>query len=160
MVEQSRRACSAVASGEADCAIIGGDVPDELAHVLKVGIPPCPAAAGHTWPRTLQPLQGSHITYGPSCGIVPSSHSMTRILQHLNLSRWILPLLTPCGRPSAPRQEEVTSPEWIGAFMVCLFAWREGRGVVYWQRSLELSPVHLGWNALEPGSAAVSQRDM
>lgn len=38
MVEQSRRACSAVANGEADCAIIGGDVPDELAHVLKVGI--------------------------------------------------------------------------------------------------------------------------
>ena len=37
MVEQSRRACSAVANGEADCAIIGGDVPDELAHVLKVG---------------------------------------------------------------------------------------------------------------------------
>ncbi|CAK0737405.1 hypothetical protein CVIRNUC_000907 [Coccomyxa viridis] len=36
MVEQSRRACSAVANGEADCAIIGGDVPDELAHVLKV----------------------------------------------------------------------------------------------------------------------------
>ena len=41
MVEQSRRACSAVANGEADCAIIGGDVPDELAHVLKVGsLPP------------------------------------------------------------------------------------------------------------------------
>ncbi len=37
MVEQSRKACSAVANGEADCAIIGGDVPDELAHVLKVG---------------------------------------------------------------------------------------------------------------------------
>ena len=37
MVEQSRRACSAVANGDADCAIIGGDVPDELAHVLKVG---------------------------------------------------------------------------------------------------------------------------
>ena len=40
MVEQSRRACSAVANGEADCAIIGGDVPDELAHVLKVGSRP------------------------------------------------------------------------------------------------------------------------
>ena len=35
-VEQSRRACDAVARGEADCAIIGGEVPDELADVLQV----------------------------------------------------------------------------------------------------------------------------
>ena len=47
MVEQSRRACSAVANGEADCAIIGGDVPDELAHVLKVGTPTKSPADSH-----------------------------------------------------------------------------------------------------------------
>ncbi|KAK9916423.1 hypothetical protein WJX75_002429 [Coccomyxa subellipsoidea] len=35
-VEQSRRACDAVARGEADCAIIGGDVPEDLAPVLQV----------------------------------------------------------------------------------------------------------------------------
>ena len=35
-VEQSRRACDAVAHGEADCAIIGGDVPEDLASVLQV----------------------------------------------------------------------------------------------------------------------------
>lgn len=36
LVDQSRRACDAVAQGEADCAIIGGEVPEELAPVLQV----------------------------------------------------------------------------------------------------------------------------
>jgi DNA-binding transcriptional LysR family regulator len=35
-VDQSRRACDAVARGEADCAIIGGDVPEELTSMLQV----------------------------------------------------------------------------------------------------------------------------
>ncbi|BDA41067.1 probable ruBisCO transcriptional regulator [Coccomyxa sp. Obi] len=35
-VDQSRRACDAVARGEADCAIIGGDVPEDLEAILQV----------------------------------------------------------------------------------------------------------------------------
>lgn len=35
-VEQSRRACDAVARGEADCAIIGGDIPEDLESILQV----------------------------------------------------------------------------------------------------------------------------
>ncbi len=34
-VENSRRACDAVARGDADCAIIGGEVPAELADALQ-----------------------------------------------------------------------------------------------------------------------------
>ena len=35
-VENSRRACDAVARGDADAAIIGGEVPQELASQLEV----------------------------------------------------------------------------------------------------------------------------
>lgn len=35
-VENSRRACDAVARGEADCALIGGEVPRDLADALQV----------------------------------------------------------------------------------------------------------------------------
>jgi DNA-binding transcriptional LysR family regulator len=67
-VDQSRRVCDAVAAGAVDCAIIGGEVPAELAHSLRAEPfaqacargPPLALPAGAAW----APMAGGDPTDG------------------------------------------------------------------------------------------------
>lgn len=51
-VENTRRCCAAVARGEVNIGIVGGDVPRELEHLLQV--PSCPSPADRQDPSIKQ----------------------------------------------------------------------------------------------------------
>lgn len=75
-VEQSRRACDAVARGEADCAIIGGDVPEDLEAILQVCLQALPAMDYMSQPY-LHPTAsfGYSTRFLCSCSLVESGFS-------------------------------------------------------------------------------------
>ena len=49
LVENTRRCCAAVARGEVNLAIVGGDIPRELEHLIQV----CRQLLGHSQPASV-----------------------------------------------------------------------------------------------------------
>ncbi len=102
-VDQSRRVCDAVAAGAVDCAIIGGEVPAELAHSLRAEPfaqarawgPPLALPAGAAWP----PMARSY----PASGSV--WRQARRLCDHeypLDFSALLRPTVASSARRAAP----------------------------------------------------------